>query len=78
MPARFLPRPVPCLVASLLAVALLLALPGCMGRWELGDVGGLPYPRAEAQPRSGCANGGPVPCGERPHDAGMLPPDGSR
>jgi hypothetical protein len=81
MPARFLPRLVPCLPARLLAVAALLALlalPGCMGRWELGDVGGLPYPRAKAQPRSECATGGPVSCSEQPRAGGMLPPGTSR
>jgi len=78
MPVWFLPRPVPCLPARLLVVALLLAVTGCMGRWELGDVGGLPYPRAEPQPRSGCATGGPVPCGERSRAAGTPLPGTSR
>ena len=72
---RFLPWPLHCL----LPVAVLLVLAGCMGRWELGDMGGLlPYPRAAPQARSGCVDGAQPPCGERPHDAGTLTPGGSR
>ncbi len=67
-------RPLPWLFVRLLPVVLLLAVAGCMGRWQLGDLGELLHPKAEAQPRSECVNGGPVPCSELPHDAGALPP----
>ncbi|MDQ2802321.1 MAG: hypothetical protein M3Y41_06430 [Pseudomonadota bacterium] len=74
MSARLLPRSVICL----LPMVLLLAVAGCMGRWQLGDLGELLHPKAEAQPRSTCVNSGPVPCSERPHDAGTLPSGTSR
>lgn len=70
MPPRRLPRP----FCRLLPLALLLALPGCMGRWQLDDLTAWLRPPAEPQPGRACAAGTQPPCGELLPTAGTPSP----
>lgn len=74
MPPHRLPRP----SRRLLPLALLLALAGCMGRWQLDDATARLRPAAEAQPGRTCADGTPPPCGGPLPTAGTLPPGAAR
>ena len=54
----------------LLPMVLLLALPGCMGRWQLGDVGRLLHPSQPAPPA--------LSAKPQPGDMGTTPPSTTR
>jgi hypothetical protein len=59
-------------------LALLLALSGCMGRWQLDDLTAWLRPPADVPPRSACAAGAQPPCGELLPTVGTLPPSAAR
>jgi len=74
MPPRRLPR----LLRRLLPLALLLALPGCMGRWQLDDLTAWLRSPAEVPPGRACSAGAQPPYGDLLPTVGTPSPGAAR